>query len=360
MVQTVSMLRKIVVLPLLLALGGCKMVVMNPAGDIAVQQRDLIVVSTVLMLLIIVPVIFLTLFFAWKYRQSNTAAKYDPDWHHSTRLEIVIWAAPLVIIVILGAITWMSTHLLDPYRPLDRLSPGRSAAAVKPLKVEVVALDWKWLFIYPDLGIATVNELAAPVDTPIDFKITASSVMNSFYVPALAGQIYAMPGMQTQLHAVINKPGAYEGFSANYSGAGFSGMRFKFHGLSQADFDKWTAQVKAGQGRLDGSRYLVLERPSENVPAQRFAAVQPGLFDAVVNRCVEPGKMCMDDMMRVDAAGGLGMAGVHNVTTLEYDKRVRRGEGGIKAFVAALCAPTSSPFASTQSPAMSRAPSAAQ
>ena len=359
MVPTVSMLRKIAVLPMLLALSGCNMVVMDPAGDIAVQQRDLIVVSTGLMLLIIVPVIFLTLFFAWKYRQSNTQAKYDPDWHHSTRLEIVIWAAPLVIIVILGAITWMSTHLLDPYRPLDRLSPGRSAAAVKPLKVEVVALDWKWLFIYPELGIATVNELAAPVDTPIDFDITASSVMNSFYVPALAGQIYAMPGMQTQLHAVINKPGVYEGFSANYSGAGFSGMHFKFHGMNRGDFDRWIAQVKAGQGRLDRPGYLALERPSENVPARRFASVDQGLFTAVVNRCVEPGKMCMHDMMRVDAAGGLGMAGVYNVRTLEYDKRVRRGEGGVTAFVAALCAPTSSPFASTQNAATSRAATAA-
>lgn len=360
MVPTLSMLRKIAVLPLLFALAGCKMVVMNPAGDIAVQQRDLIVISTVLMLLIIVPVIVLTLFFAWKYRRSNTKAKYDPDWHHSTRLEIVIWAAPLVIIVILGAITWMSTHLLDPYRPLDRLSPGRSAAAVKPLRVEVVALDWKWLFIYPDLGVATVNELAAPIDTPINFKITASSVMNSFYVPALAGQIYAMPGMQTQLHAVINKPGVYEGFSANYSGAGFSGMRFKFHGMSRADFDLWSAQVKGGQDRLDGPAYLALERPSENAPVRRFASVNQGLFKAVVNRCVEPGKMCMDDMMRVDAAGGLGMAGVYNVTTLEYDKRVRRGEGGLLSYVAALCAPTSSPFASTQNPSLSRAPSAAR
>ncbi len=360
MVPPLSILRKITVLPLLLAMSGCKMVVMNPAGDIAVQQRDLIVISTALMLLIIVPVIALTLFFAWKYRRSNTKAKYDPEWHHSTRLEIIIWAAPLVIIVILGAITWMSTHLLDPYRPLDRLSPGRSAAAVKPLKVEVVALDWKWLFIYPELGVATVNELAAPVDTPIDFKITASSVMNSFYVPALAGQIYAMPGMQTQLHAVINKPGVYEGFSANYSGAGFSGMHFKFHGMSHKDFEAWAAQVKSGQERLDGPTYLAVERPSENAPVRRFASVEPGLFKAVVNRCVEPGKMCMDDMMRVDHAGGLGMAGVYNVTTLEYDKRVRRGEGGFKAFVTALCAPTSSPFAPVASSAASRAPSIAQ
>jgi cytochrome o ubiquinol oxidase subunit 2 len=341
--MTPSFLKKLALSPALLLLGGCQMVVMNPSGDIAVQQRDLIILSTVLMLLIIVPVIALTLFFAWKYRRSNEKATYDPEWHHSTRLEIVIWAAPLVIIMILGAVTWTSTHLLDPYRPLDRLAPGQTAQGVKPLKVEVVALDWKWLFIYPELGVATVNELAAPVDTPIDFDLTSSSVMNSFYVPALAGQIYAMPGMRTKLHAVINKPGVYEGFSANYSGAGFSDMRFKFHGMSRADFEAWAAEVRKSGDRLDGPRYLVLERPTEKVPAQRFASVESGLFDKAVNRCVEPGKMCQHDMMRIDAQGGLGMAGAYNVTTLEYDKRVRRGEGGLRSFVAALCAPQDAP-----------------
>jgi cytochrome o ubiquinol oxidase subunit 2 len=199
--------RLLSILPLLF-LAGCNMVVMAPSGDIAVQQRDLIIISTVLMLLIIIPVIFLTLFFAWRYRRSNTAATYAPEWHHSTRLEIVIWAAPLAIIIALGAVTWISTHKLDPYRPLDRLDAERAVPAdTKPLTVEVVALDWKWLFFYPDLGIATVNELAAPVDMPINFKITSSSVMNSFYIPALAGQIYAMPGMETKLHAGFRRLG---------------------------------------------------------------------------------------------------------------------------------------------------------
>ena len=200
---------------------------MNPSGDIANQQGRLIVVSTVLMLIIIIPVIALTIFFAWRYRQSNKEADYSPDWDHSTQLELAIWAAPLLIIIALGAITWISTHTLDPYRPLSRLDAERPVPAeAKPLVVEVVALDWKWLFIYPEQGFATVNEMAAPVDRPITFKITATSVMNSFFIPALAGQIYAMPGMETKLHAVINKPGEFEGFSANYSGAGFSGMRF--------------------------------------------------------------------------------------------------------------------------------------
>jgi cytochrome o ubiquinol oxidase subunit 2 len=216
------------------------MVVLHPAGAVAAQQGHLIVVSTVLMLLVIVPVIALTLLFAWRYRRSNTRATYAPDWDHSTQLELVIWAVPLLIIIALGAVTWISTHTLDPYRPLQRLDAARPVAAgTEPLSVEVVALDWKWLFIYPQLGIAVVNDLAAPVDVPITFKITAASVMNSFFIPALAGQIYAMPGMQTELHAVINRPGDYDGFSANYSGAGFSDMRFKFHGMSSGDFERW-------------------------------------------------------------------------------------------------------------------------
>ena len=163
---------------------------------------------------------------------------------------------------------------------------------MKPLEVDVVALDWKWLFIYPELGVATVNELAVPVDRPVAFKITASSVMNSFYAPALAGQIYAMPGMQTQLHAVLNKPGVYEGFSANYSGAGFSGMKFKLEGLQPADFDRWVAGLKAGKGQLTRAAYLQLARPSSDQPVRHYASVDPALFKDILDLCVEPGPTC--------------------------------------------------------------------
>jgi len=283
-----KLIRALCVLPAFL-LAGCNMVLLHPSGAVAAQQGHLIVASTVLMLLIVVPVIALTGIFAWRYRHSNSEATYAPDWDHSTQLELVIWAAPLLIIIALGALTWISSHTLDPYRPLRHVDASRSIpAAVKPLTIEVVALDWKWLFIYPEQGIAVVNEVAAPVDVPINFKITASSVMNSFFVPALAGQIYAMPGMQTQLNAVINRPGDYEGFSANYSGAGFSGMHFKFRGLSAAGFDEWVKSTRSAGRKLDNDNYLQLAKPSERDPIRRYSQVASGLYDAILSQCGPP------------------------------------------------------------------------
>jgi cytochrome o ubiquinol oxidase subunit 2 len=290
-------------------LTGCSTVLMSPSGDLAYQQRNLIITSTLLMMIIIVPVIVATLLFAWHYRASNKQATYDPDWSHSTMLELLIWAAPLLIIIALGAVTWVSTHKLDPYRPLQRLSYGRPVpASVEPLTVEVVALDWKWLFIYPEQGIATVNEVAAPVDRPIQFKITASSVMNSFFIPALAGQIYAMPGMETKLQAVINKPGEFQGFSANYSGEGFSGMHFIFHGVSDEEFDRWVQRAKADGGTLDREAYVKLAAPSQNDPVRRFGTVEPGLFLAIVTRCVQPDSPSCMKPMKMAPAGNEGTA----------------------------------------------------
>ncbi|MFO1232884.1 MAG: ubiquinol oxidase subunit II [Paenacidovorax caeni] len=284
------------------ALAGCsKAVVLNPAGDVAAQQGQLVITATLLMLVIIVPVIALTLFFAWKYRQGNTEAEYDPEWHHSTKLELVIWSVPLAIIIILGALTWVTTHKLDPYRPLDRIDAQRPVpAGLKPLEVQVVAMDWKWLFVYPEQGIALVNELAAPVDRPIHFKLTATSTMNAFYVPDLAGMVYAMPGMQTELHGVINKAGVFPGLASHNSGAGFSGMTFKFHGLSDAGFAQWVQQAQTEGKTLDKSTYLQLAKPSERDPVQRFARVDADLYDRVLNRCVEEGQVCMHEMMAMN------------------------------------------------------------
>ena len=312
-----------------LLVGGCDMVLMAPSGDVAVQQRNLLVASVGLMLIIILPVMALTLLFAWHYRASNREAVYDPDFHHSTALEVVIWTVPLLIVVALGALTWMGTHLLDPYRPIGRISAvkpilqGQKATearqTIEPLEVQVVAMDWKWLFFYPKQGIATVNELAAPVDVPIRFRLTSQAVMNSFFVPALAGQIYAMPGMETKLHAVINRAGTYKGFSANYSGAGFSRMHFAFHGLDQAGFDAWVAKAKEGGETLDRARYAELEKPSEAEPARRFAGYEPGLYEAILNLCTKPGAMCMSEMMHVDSRGGGGKASEGNLERLRYD-----------------------------------------
>lgn len=332
-----------------LLLAGCNMEVLSPSGDIAAQQRDLLILSTVLMLLIIVPVMVATIWFAWKYRASNTKADYQPDWDHSTKLELMIWACPLVIIVWLGALTWVGTHLLDPYRPLGRIEAQTPIAEnVEPLVVQVVALDWKWLFIYPQYGVAAVNELAAPVNRPINFQITSSSVMNAFYVPALAGMIYAMPGMETKLHAVINAAGSYKGFSANYSGDGFSDMKFTFNGVDDAGFEAWVAKARAGGQRLDRELYLTrLEVPTEKEPVAYYATVDEDLYPAILNMCVDPNKMCMGARMAIDKKGGLGMKGINLTSTLTYDKYTRRGsmtqadpDGRRKmAYVDAICAP---------------------
>lgn len=291
-----------------LLLGGCNMVVMNPTGDIAVQQRNLILFATGVMLLIIVPVMILTVIFARRYRQGNPNKTYDPTFNHSTTLELAIWAFPLLIIIALSLVTWTSTHLLDPFRPLDRIGPGRPLAPnAKPLEVQVVALDWKWLFIYPEQGIATVNELALPVDVPVRFSITSTSQFNTFYAPTMAGMIYAMPGMRSMLNAVLNKPGDSWGYSGNYTGAGYSDMRFRLRGMKQADFDRWVAGVKAGkQGALTPVDYLTLEKPSEKAPVMHFAPVSANLFYKVLNRCVEAGKACTVDVMRQDMARGGG------------------------------------------------------
>lgn len=309
--QMIARPSALLLVPAMALLTGCQRAVLDPAGDVALQQRNLIYTSTGLMLLIIIPVLILIVVFAWRYRKGGKGT-YDPHFDHSTSLELVIWAAPLLIIIALGALTWSSTHLLDPFRPLDRIAAGRPAdKSLAPMRVQVVAMDWKWLFIYPEQGIATVNELVVPVDRQVRFDITSTNMMNTFYAPTLAGMIYAMPGMQSTLHAVLNRPGEYEGMSANYSGAGFSDMRFKLIGVDQAGFDRWVAQTKASGRQLQTGEYLALEKPSEKVPVARFATVEPDLFDRVLNRCVAPGTPCMRDVMAKDGhrmGGAMGAA----------------------------------------------------
>ena len=297
--------RAALLLPLILLLGACQRAVLDPAGEVARQQRDIIYISTGLMLLIIVPVMVLIVVFAWRYRKGNNAT-YDPDFDHSTGLELLIWSAPLLIIITLGALTWSSTHLLDPFRPLTRPAAAQDADAPRqqPLRVQVVSMDWKWLFIYPEQGIATVNELVLPVGREVRFDITSTNMMSTFYAPTMAGMIYAMPGMQSTLHAILNRPVSDEGLSGMYTGAGFANHRFKLHGVPAARFDGWVSQVKNSPRRLDLPTYLRLVKPSEKVPPMHFAAARPDLFRRILERCVEPGKPCMSQVMHHDRATG--------------------------------------------------------
>jgi cytochrome o ubiquinol oxidase subunit II len=274
-------------------LGGCHYALLDPEGPIGADEKSLMILSTALMLIVVVPVIVMTLVFAWHYRASNSRATFAPDWAHSSRIELVVWLVPCVIIAILGTVTWTSTHRLDPNREI--------AASVKPIEVEVVSLDWKWLFIYPDLNIASVNELAFPVGTPVHFRITSSSVMNSFFIPQLGSQIYTMTGMETQLNLLASAAGDYRGISANFSGDGFSDMSFDARAMSQDDFDNWVKAVRAAKGDLTMDAYRQLAQPSERAPVSHYGDVEPTVFHDVLNECAD-GSPCTDDAMRLAMA----------------------------------------------------------
>jgi cytochrome o ubiquinol oxidase subunit 2 len=257
-------------------LSGCTLELLDPRGAVGAQERTLILAASGLMLLVVVPVIALTLAFAWRYRAGNARAAYAPTWTHSTRIELVVWTIPCVIVAVLGAMIWRTTRTLDPYAPL--------VSDVPPLRVQVVALNWKWLFIYPDLGIATVNRLEIPAGTPVDFELGADSLMNSFFIPQLGSQVYAMAGMRTQLHLVADTPGTYRGESAAFSGEGFSDMHFDAVAARRADFDAWVAQARRSPLALDAATYRAVSRPGTSAAATVYAGVEPGLFDAVVAR----------------------------------------------------------------------------
>jgi cytochrome o ubiquinol oxidase subunit II len=274
---------------------------LDPKGQVGLDERNLIITATLLMLLVVVPVIVMTFLFAWKYRASNTDAVYTPKWSHSTKIEIAVWAVPVLIIIALGYVTYKSTHALDPYKPLE--------SDVKPITIEVVALDWKWMFIYPEQGIATVNKIVFPAHTPINFKVTSDSVMNSFFIPALGGQIYAMAGMQTKLHLIANQNAEMDGISANYSGAGFTGMKFKAIATSQEDFDAWVSEVKKAPKQLEKAEYEALSKPSQNNPVELYSSVTPNLFQIIVDKYegMNPGKPMHHEKKEHEMAAMEGM-----------------------------------------------------
>jgi cytochrome o ubiquinol oxidase subunit 2 len=253
--------------------------VLSPQGMIGEKQRDLLMLSTYIMLFVVVPVFILTFFICWKYRASNKKATFNPDWDHSHIAEAIWWGFPLVIIIILSVITWKACHELDPSKPL--------VSDTKPLKVQVVALQWKWLFIYPEQGIATVNFLEFPEKTPIEFEITSDAPMNSFWIPDLGGQIYAMAGMRSKLHLIANAEGTYRGFSSNISGKGFSGMTFMAKSTTRDEFDQWVASVKQAPG-LSFEVYDQLAKPSEYNSPANYSLSEPGLFNWIIMKYMMP------------------------------------------------------------------------
>jgi cytochrome o ubiquinol oxidase subunit 2 len=262
-----------------LLLAGCEPGILSPAGPVAGDERLIMVDSLAIMLTLIVPVILATFAVAWWFRAGNARAKHRPDWAFSGRLELLVWSVPTLIVIFVGGLAWVGSHRLDPERPL---------AATAPLRVEVVALDWKWLFIYPDQGVASVNRLVVPAGRPIAFRLTSTSVMNSFFVPRLGSQIYAMAGMETRLNLRADAPGSYRGLSANYSGKGFPGMAFTLDAVSPVAFDAWAAQARRGGPVLDGQGYAALLRDSENLVPYTYRAVAPRLFDAIVRQSGTP------------------------------------------------------------------------
>lgn len=264
-------------------LSGCDSALLDPKGQIGLEQRSLILTALGLMLIVVIPAILMAVGFAWKYRATNKDAKYTPNWSHSNKVEAVVWTIPVLIIIFLAVLTWKTTHSLEPSRPLDHPE--------KPVTIEVVSLDWKWFFIYPEQGIATVNEIAFPANTPVEFKITSNSVMNSFFIPRLGSQIYAMAGMQTKLHLIANEPGTYDGISASYSGPGFSGMKFKAIATpDKAGFDQWVASVKQSSATMnDMGAFEKLATPSEFNKVEYFSSVKPNLFKDVVNKFMSHG-----------------------------------------------------------------------
>ena len=265
---------------LLFSLTSCDIAVIDPKGIIAASQRDLIYTTLGLMLLVVMPVLVLTLVFAWRYRAS-AKARYEPEWDHNTLLEYIWWGIQILIIGVLAVITWKSSHELDPYKPLEQ--PG------KPIEIQVVALDWKWLFIYPTENVAVVNFVQFPVGVPVNFKITAQAPMNSFWIPSLAGQIYAMEGMQTKLHIMASEPGNYEGVSANFSGEGFNGMKFFAKASSTEEYTRWIDSLRHSPDTLTRTRYDALALPSSNDPVRIYSAVADQLFLHIMMQFMMPG-----------------------------------------------------------------------
>jgi len=261
-------------------LSGCSAGVLDPKASIAAAEREILFNSLGIMLVIVIPTILATLGVAFWFRSSNRRARYQPEFTYSGRLELLVWSIPAMTVFLVGGVAWVGAHALDPRKPIS--------STVQPIKVEVVSLDWKWLFIYPDRGIASVNHLTIPAGTPVSFDLTSSGVMNSFFVPQLGGQIYTMAGMLTHLHLQADHPGTYPGLSAQYSGAGFADMHFNVDVVSAEDFARWMDATRRAGPVLDAQTYADLTKPSSAVAPFTYRAVDPDLFRTIVGSTMRP------------------------------------------------------------------------
>ncbi|WP_232328731.1 ubiquinol oxidase subunit II [Sphingomonas horti] len=266
---------------LALATSACSGGILDPVGPVGADASKILIDATIIMLAIVIPTIVLAFWVAWRYRASNPKAEYLPYWSYSGRIEAVVWSIPILTIMFLGGVIWIGSYRLDPFRPLSTTVP--------PLEVQVVSLDWKWLFIYPQQGIATVNEFVVPAGVPVHFSITSASVFNVFFVPRLGSMIYAMPGMVSQLHLQADRPADLFGISAHFSGDGFSDMQFEVKSVPPAQFAAWLQGVRSAGPVLNLATYTQLAQQSENVRALTFRAVDPRLFDAISSQKIAPG-----------------------------------------------------------------------
>lgn len=248
--------------------------VLDPQGPVAAAERTIIFNASLIMLAVIVPIMVAIIVLAWWFRAGNTKAPRLPDWSYSGRVELVVWSVPALIVVFLSGVAWIGTHDVDPRKPL--------AGAEAPIHIQVISMDWKWLFIYPDQGIASINQLVIPIATPIRFSLTSASVMNSFFVPQLGSQIYTMAGMQTELNLQADRPGQFPGFSAQFSGAGFSDMRFNVAAVSKEDFAAWLKDAHSGGGALDIAAYQKLLQERQAAVPNTLGVTTPGIFEVAM------------------------------------------------------------------------------
>jgi len=251
------------------------MPVLFPDGPVGASERNVLFRALAIMMIVVIPVFIMAFWFAWRYRASHPKGRHDPNWMSNT-VDAVVWVVPALIVISVGIHVWIYTHALDPYKPLDAPAP--------PLAIQVVAQDWKWLFIYPEQDIAAVNELAFPIEVPLSLKITSDTVMNSFFLPALGGQIYAMAGMQTQLNLMAVSPGRFRGRNTQYSGDGFADQHFDVIAMSQGDFDAWVEKVRREGKTLDDGSYAELAKPSIAAPVSYFSQVRPDLFERIIRK----------------------------------------------------------------------------